>query len=166
MAGVRLENLLTIQTDFFFDRAIVERAKDRGRVRALSSIGAWIRKTAQRSLRFRKGASAPGRPPHSHEGTLRRLILFSYDPSNESVIIGPIARPGKGLVGGQTVPELLEEGGYATIERKVLRGRAPNRRKVTVTKRVLYKPRAFMGPALAKARASRRLTTAWRDVIR
>jgi hypothetical protein len=35
-----------------------------------------------------KPASPPGTPPHTHKGTLRKSIVFAYDPSSQSVVVG------------------------------------------------------------------------------
>ena len=106
---------------FFFDRAAVERAVDNGTRRALSKFGAFVRQRARTSIRKRKATSKPGSPPSSHEGSLRRLILFAYDPGRKSVVIGPA---------------LLEYGG--TVART---GRDGNMRVLH------YRPRPYMNPA-------------------
>lgn len=115
---------------FFFDRAAVERAVDNGTRRALSRFGSFVRQRARTSIRKRKATSKPGSPPSSHEGSLRRLILFAYDPSRKSVVIG--ATPFK----RGEAPALLEYGG--TVTRK---GRDGNLRVLH------YRPRPFMAPA-------------------
>lgn len=114
---------------FFFDRKAVESAVDRGTKRALSKFGAFVRQRSRTSIRKRKAVSEPGKPPSSHEGSLRKLILFAFDPANKSVVIGPTAF-GKG-----EAPSLLEYGG--TTSRRTRDG----------VQTLRYRPRPFMGPA-------------------
>lgn len=101
---------------------------------ALSHAGARVRQTARRSIRRRKGVSRPGRPPHSHVGTLRRLIFYAWDGESESVVIGPL-RFGEGGA------EDLEHGGTVRVRTRRGRGR---------TVRAAIEPRPFMGPAQAE----------------
>jgi hypothetical protein len=105
-----------------------------------------VRTTARRSIRRKKGTAPPGNPPHSHEGSLKRLIYFSYDPRSETVVIGP-ARFKKG-----EAPPLLEFGG--TIRRTV------GRRKLAMK----YPARPFMGPALEKSAPA--LPAFWRKSVK
>ena len=104
---------------FFFDRAAVRAAVDKGTQKVLSRFGAFVRTRAQRSIRTRKKASAPGSPPSSHEGSLKRLMFFVFEPATKGVVIGP-ALLGKGTRGGRTVPELLEHGGTEAVPPQVL----------------------------------------------
>jgi hypothetical protein len=86
----------------------------------LSKFGAYVRTAAKSSIRKRKRASAPGSPPSSHTGLLKRFIYFGYDTAARSVVIGPVPlnqvsftedmRPVRG-----TVPESLEYGGTAYV---------------------------------------------------
>ena len=131
----------------FFDSPRVQRAMDAASRAALSRAGAFIRQRAKTSIRKRKGSSRPGSPPHSHAGHLRRLIFFAYDPGSESVVIGPVRfKQGE-------APSLLEFGGRAVRE-----GRRGRRR------RVRYRRRPFMGPALAAEVPE--LPNRWRDSVR
>ena len=113
--------MLTVEAakKFFFDRAAVQAAVDKGAQKVLSKFGAFVRTRAQRSIRARKKASAPGSPPSSHEGSLKRLMFFVYEPQTKGVVIGP-ALLGKGSKGGRTVPELLESGGTEAVPPQVL----------------------------------------------
>lgn len=125
----------------FFDPQRVIRAMDKATRRSLMRAGAFIRRTAKTSIRKRKGASKPGKPPHSHIGHLRRLLYFAYDPAIPSVVIGPAKwRFGE-------APNLLEFGG--TQSRR--RGRKVIRR------------RPFMGPAYKKELP--KLPRRWRNAI-
>ncbi|MEZ6068271.1 MAG: hypothetical protein R3B90_21730 [Planctomycetaceae bacterium] len=122
------------------------RAADRAARRVMMRIGGFIRLTASRSLRKRKGVSRPDGPPHSHGPTLRRNILWSYDPTARSVIVGPRALPGKA---GSL--RHLEHGGAAPI--------VNNGRRV----RANFAARPFMRPAL-QAEAPK-LPQMWRDQL-
>ena len=117
-------------TRFFFDRAEIKEALDAGTKRALSRFGAFVRQRSRTSIRKRKGVSEPGGPPHSHEGSLRRLILFAYDPVSKSVVVGPVP-----FVAGEA-PRLLEYGG--TVARTSKSGER---------RTLVYRPRPFMNPA-------------------
>ncbi len=135
----------------FFDTAKVIRAVDKARRAVLSKAGAFIRTTAQRSLRRRKGAAPPGQPPHSHTGLLKRFIYFAYDPASDSVVIGParLNKPG-------AAPSVLEHGGQTTIQHR--------RRGKVVRRRVSIQARPFMGPALMKEKHN--VPAPWRNSIR
>jgi len=134
----------------FFDRPRVVAAVDRAKRKALSRGGAFIRQSAKTSIRKRKGSAPPGKPPHSHEGSLRRLILFGYDRSTDSVVVGPVGFK------KSTAPNVLEFGGRTVITRRV-RGRL-------VRQRVKIAQRPYMGPALQKEKD--KLPKAWANSIR
>ena len=113
----------------------------------LSRFGAFVRTRAKTSIRKRKGTSPPGSPPHSHVGLLRKFILFAYDPTRKSVVIGPT------LIRAESqAPRLLEHGGEAV------------RRTKTRTRRLRYRPRPFMQPAFAAEQS--KLPPLWRDSVR
>ena len=135
---------------FFFDRPRVVAAVDRAKRKALSRGGAFIRQSAWTSIRKRKGSAPPGKPPHSHEGSLRRLILFGYDRSTDSVVVGPVGFT------RSAAPNVLEFGGKTVIMRRV-RGRI-------VRHRVKIAERPFMGPALQKEKS--KLPKAWANSVR
>jgi hypothetical protein len=98
--------------DMFFDRRQVLDALGRANVKVLSRAGAFIQRRAKTSIRKRKRVSRPGEPPSSHVGTLRDLILFGYDTSRRSVVVGPLPI---GTVG--IVPPTLEYGGPAVSKK-------------------------------------------------
>jgi len=135
----------------FFDRQTVVRALDKAKRAALSKAGAFIRTTARHSIRTRKGSAPPGQPPHSHTGVLKRFIFFGYDPTTESVVVGP-ARINR----TSDAPHTLEFGGTTAVER----GRKGKIRK----RRVRIAPRPFMGPALEKERPN--LPKTWANSVR
>ena len=132
---------------FFTSKAVLS-ATDRATRRVLSKFGAYVRRTAKSSIRKRKAISSPGSPPSSHTGLLKRFILFGYDPSKRSVVIGPLrlTRGGRG-----DAPRALEEGGTTQVVR---RGRK---------KRVKIKARPFMGPAMEKEKP--KLPQMWRNSV-
>lgn len=138
----------------FFDRPRVMRAVDRGKRSALSRIGGWIRKTARRSMRRRKRASRPGEPPSAHTGLLRDGTFYSFDPSSESVVIGPVRMKRQGT----DVPQVLEHGGISTVTR--LRGGKVHRRRVKI------EARPYMGPALEKAMEADVIPEAFRGSVK
>jgi len=141
----------------FIDDARIEREVNRAAMRAQRPAAAWIRITARRSIRRRRGYSRPGQPPHSHTGLLKRGIFYAWDRSTRSTVIGPVHAPG--VEGGGRVPEVLEHGG--TI-RQVRRRRGRRVRRY----RARYAAHPFMRPALAKAIARGILPRGWRDAIR
>ena len=118
----------------FFDRKAVTGAVDRTTRRVLSKFGAFVRTGARSSIRKRRAVSAAGQPPSSHAGLLKKLIYFGYEPTRKSVVIGPTP-----LHGTAKAPPLLEEGG--TVDRRDRKGRR---------RRLRYRARPFMGPALKR----------------
>jgi len=162
MSGIALD--LRVK-EFFFDQAKVGRAVKAGKRKALSRIGAFVRKRAKSRLRRRKRVSNAGESPSIHsrnpEASLKK-ILFAYEPNRESVVIGPVKlnQVNQSWIdaGSVTVPQLLEVGGVVAIREKstdggvtwrrrdLRRGRRPNEKHRT--RRAVYQPRPFMGPAL------------------
>lgn len=139
--------------DMFFDRHVVMAAVDNAKRKVLSKAGAFIRTAAKTSIRKRKGSAPPGAPPHSHEGSLRRLILFGYDKPNDSVVVGPVGFK------KSEAPSVLEYGGETVVLRRVGgRGGKLTSQKVTIA------PRPYMAPALEKERP--KLPLLWRNSIK
>ena len=137
-----------VTKSMFFDTAKVKKAVSRGTRKVLSKFGAFVRTAARHSIRKRKAVSEPGQPPSSHVGLLRKLILFGYDRTRRSVVIGPMP-----LHRGSDAPQLLEYGGRA--RRRDRRGRRRIAR---------YRARPFMGPALAAERP--KLPAMWANSVR
>ena len=149
--------------DWFFDSSAVIRRMDATERRALSRIGAFIRRTARSSLRRRKKVSKPGQALSIRSkdkfATLKN-ILFAYDRNQHSVIVGPVRlnrnRPSRIIRG--TIPNVLELGGVEGIREKQLKsGRwvttgadEPRPGQAKRVRRVVYKARPFMNPALQK----------------
>jgi len=136
----------------FFDRKAVRSAVDRSARRVLSRFGAFVRRAARSSIRKRKRASAPGEPPSSHTGLLRRFIFFGYDAGKRSVVIGPARLNQK--VGD--APAALEHGGVSTVV-EGLRGKR-RKRKIKIA------ARPYMGPAFEQERP--KLAAMWRDSVK
>lgn len=111
----------------FFDSVKVRSMVGTAARRVLSKFGAFVRQRARSSIRSRKKPSLPGMPPSSHEGSLKRLIFFAYDPAARSVVVGPTK------FGAGEAPGLLERGGRVGRKGKVQR----------------YKGNPFMAPAAA-----------------
>ena len=130
---LRMKN---VSLDMFFDTDRVKKSADAATRKALSQAGAFIRTTAKHSIRQRKKPSAPGQPPSSHSGLLRRFIFFGYDEARKTVVVGPMRLNQK--IGA--APEALEHGG----ESVVVEGLRGKRRK----RKVRVRARPFMGPAM------------------
>jgi hypothetical protein len=155
----------------FFDQEKVQKALSRARRKALSKVGALVRKRAQRSMRYRNKPSAPGQPPSAHKSKqlaalkrmkraknngalLRELLFYGYDTAAGSVVVGPLG------FRGSDAPKLHEfggskAGGGRTIWVKNKPGRnakgrytADGMMKVTLNGSVRYPARPFMRPAL------------------
>jgi len=143
--------MITMQIkSLFFDKQTVLRAVDKAKRAVLSKAGAFIRTTAKHSIRKRKGPAPPGHPPHSHEGSLRRLIYFGYDPASDSVVVGPVGFK------RSTVPNVLEFGGKTEVRTR--------RRGKVVRTRTTIAERPYMGPALEKERP--KLPKRWAGSVR
>jgi hypothetical protein len=147
MSGFNLG--LRLAKSNFFDRAAVESAVDRATLRNLARFGAFVRTRSRSSIRKRKAISAPGQPPSSHVGTLKKFIFFSFEPTSRSVVIGPTRTSGRG-----EAPSVLEHGGTSVFV-------APRKRR-PVTAR--YRPRPFMGPAFDEEQ--KKLPDLWRNSVR
>ena len=137
---------------FFFDAPKVIRAVDRTTRQVLSKFGAFVRTAARSSIRKRKRASAPGQPPSSHTGLLKRFIYFGYDPHQQSVVIGPT----KINAQGQDIPHVLEYGGPSAVVRR--------RRGKRTSRTVTVAARPFMHPALEKELP--KMPAMWRDSVK
>jgi hypothetical protein len=134
----------------FFDKKTVLQAVDKAKRAVLAKAGAFIRQLAKTSIRKRKGTSPPGHPPYSHEGSLRRLIYFGYDPARDSVVVGPVGFK------RSAAPHALEFGGATEVQRR--------RRGKVVKTRATIRQRPYMGPALEKERP--KLPQRWAGSIR
>lgn len=150
--------------DFFFDADKVVKALSKAERKALSQAGAFVRTSARGSLRRRKKPSSPGQTPSVHSKDKNRTlkkILFGYDPTAHSVIVGPVG------FGKAEAPHALEVGGTSTVRvprknegRKASPAQAASfkrrkalgliQRKPTVRRPIKIEPRPFMNPALKR----------------
>jgi hypothetical protein len=121
-----------------FDAGKVRSRVKKANIESLGHAGATIRLTARRSIRKRKGPSAPGTPPHTRQGQLRRAIVYAVEKREERVVIGPEYA----VVGPAGMPH--EFGGRFRGQR--------------------YRRRPFMGPALMKVKD--RLPRKWAASVR
>ena len=72
-----------------FDDKTVLGAVKNGNNKALTRVGAYVRKAARHAVSRSKTASDPGMPPHTRRGLLKRSILFGVDRQRQAVVIGP-----------------------------------------------------------------------------
>ena len=138
----------TAAVSIFFDGGKIVRAAEQASRGALMKAGAFIRRTARSSIRKRKRISDPGQPPSSHTGRLKGLILFAYDRTAETVVIGPLG------TGRDQAGETLEHGRTVT--------RRDGRRR----RRMRYRARPFMGPALQKETQAGSLPKLWANAVK
>lgn len=166
--------------NMFFDRAAVRQYLNDHDRKSLSRAGAFVRKRGKSLLRRRKRVSAPGEPPSVHStdsyATLKN-ILFAWDPSTRSVVVGSVGLNVKSVFGGTlaagVVPQVMEFGGtLGVIEFQNRRGnwnRADLRSRRRWAGRPLrtryshYKPRPYMGRALAMERHN--IPRAWATTL-
>lgn len=131
----------------FFEWDKVLKAEKNSAYSILSNLGAKIWRRAKTSIKPSKKTSLPGKPPRSHTGTLRDLILFAYDESHRSTLVGPTLsnRP-------TGAPATLEYGGEVMME---IHGQM---------ERKYIKQRPYMYPAMEKELA--KMPPMWRNSIR
>ena len=147
-------NVHMVAKAMFFDTKKVIDVVDRATRKVLSKFGAYVRTAAKSSIRKRKAISAPGQPPSSHAGHLKRLIYFGFDSDRRSVVIGPVPfKQGE-------APALLEQDHVPGTMRRVARfDRKRGRRRV-----MTYRARPFMGPAFEREKA--KLPALWANSIK
>jgi hypothetical protein len=115
LESASIQRLLRLESAVFFDRIVIEDPTKAAQLKAMSKMGAFIRRRAQTSMRRRKsGPSRPGTPPNARVGYLRDYILFAYDPQTDTVVVGPIVY---GRSSGGRVPNTHEFGGTLTRKR-------------------------------------------------
>lgn len=85
----------------------------------------------------RLASAAPGKPPRTVLGLLKKFLYFAWDSSSRSVVIGPARLNGRSA---DDIPSVLESGGTTQVTRG--RGR--------VVRTVRIAPHPYMGPALIK----------------
>ncbi len=136
----------------FFDRGAVMSALDKTTRRVFARFGAFVRRRAKSSIRKRKRTSAPGQPPSSHTGLLKKFIFFSYDREAQSVVIGPERLNQK----SGDAPPALEYGGTSRVTEGGRRGRR--------TRIIHVRERPYMGPAFEHEQRES-LPKMWRDSV-
>jgi hypothetical protein len=133
----------------FFDRGAVMSALDKATQRVFARFGAFVRRRAKSSIRKRKRTSAPGQPPSSHTGLLKKFIFFSYDREAQSVVIGPERLNQK----SGDAPPALEYGGTSRVTEGGRR-----------TRIIPVRERPYMGPAFEYEQRES-LPKMWRDSV-
>lgn len=119
-------------------KSLSEMSKDE---RQIHHITAWKASKGLRAKAWRpRKHSRPGQPPRVSPGSpLKKFLYFSYDPTTQSVVIGPV-----GFRPVNPVPSILEFGGRARLG--------------------YVQPRPYMGPALEKVKPQ--IPAAWAGIIR
>lgn len=125
--------------------------------KSLMQQGAYIRKVAQKSMPPRPYPSAPGHAPRSITGLLRDFIIFKWDGTAASMVVGPTLLTGSKNI-NPTIPEILEQGGSERA--LVVAGKDYQRRQ---RRMVTIAARPYMAPALERSKAQ--LPALWRDSI-
>ena len=72
-----------------FDGEKVKRRVAGGSFKSLNHAAAAIRLTARRNIRRSKKESAPGTPPNTRRGLLKRAIVYNLDKLKMVAVIGP-----------------------------------------------------------------------------
>ena len=147
-------------TEFFFDRALIENKIGKHSARALRRLGGLVRSTARNSMKYssyKSGKkSAPGSPPNYHvRGSNFNLkkIQYYFDPMRKTTIVGPIGKSST----GPSVPEIMEKGG-------MVRKRNRYRKGSRLTTMVRVAPRPYMKPALDITK--QRYPKHWKDALK
>jgi len=138
----------------FFDTAEVMERVDKMRRKALARQGAFVRRRAKSSLKYRAGRSDPGSPPNVHRGPrftrqkkdrktgatkqlpaspLRELVYFAFDADADSVVVGPEVF--RNALAPGVAPKALEHGGPSVVRTR----RGP--------RSMMVRARPFMRPA-------------------
>ena len=137
-----------VTVDMFFDRQKMLNAWNRKEYKILSGTGAYYRKIVRNSMRpggKKNAVSKPGKPPRYHTKLLRNGILFGYDKSSRSVVIGA-----RKLNGSESAAEVLEKGG-TTIVKTLSKNGKRKRRAVKIQARP-YVGRASINYQFADAK--------------
>lgn len=110
--------LVGVKVSQFFDQPAVKNMLTRRQHYVLKRYGAFVRLTARRSMRKKKGPSLAGEPPHAHpehsgaslRDSKRGGIVYGWDAMRQSAVVGPLRAEGS-RAAAQTTPELLEYAG-------------------------------------------------------
>lgn len=134
---------------------------DRELTRRLFKFGSFVRQTARRSMKKRKKSSEPGKPPSTHEGTIKQKLIYAVNPGEKNVVIGPTlwSRKAAHIVehGGAFVVNLRpwwvesDPRERAAIYKRVRAGgNTGSERRFRVKRKIKYAARPFMRPAFAQ----------------
>jgi hypothetical protein len=137
----------------FFDRKAVLKAVNAADRKILNEVGRKVRSTAQKSIKYADGPSAPGSAPHGHKtrqitrkskktgksrtrnvSYLREFLYYKYDFATRSVVVGPERLDS---TVDPSALRALEEGGVSRVS-------APGGK----TRSVQIRKRPYMKPAL------------------
>lgn len=153
MIGFKMD-LADLKKNFFNQSAVISAVSDAKR-KVLGQQGAYVRRVARNSIKEAGPGvhAAAGSPPKSHVGLLKKFILFAFDRSNASVVIGPALLDKRGHA-----PSALESGGAARVPIHPIT--APTR---TVWVDTTLKPRPYMGPALKASEP--KLAEFWKNSV-
>ena len=72
-----------------FDENRILIAVKSGNIAALRRAGAYVRKSARNKVSQSPKASAPGTPPNTRSGLLKKSLLFGVEKQRQSVVVGP-----------------------------------------------------------------------------
>jgi len=72
-----------------FDATKVLHRVQQANIESLGHAGGAIRLTARRSIRRSDKPSAPGSPPHTRKGQIKRAIVYAVEKQKQCVVIGP-----------------------------------------------------------------------------
>lgn len=138
--------MMRLKTTIEFEPEKLVESMGTGEARALRRVGFATREAAQASIVPGNMSSRPGQPPHDKTGTLKRWILYEFDKSTGSMVIGAklLRRKSKDVV------TTLEHGGRSITAQA---------RQITVERR------PFMQPAFNQA-IRHTVPTAFQDCIR
>lgn len=134
-------NVSLKQVKAIFNDQLVASKMQTATAKALKRAGAFVQRTARRSMRKvgKKGLpSRPGKPPKVRRGDIKRHLYFVVDREIQTVVIGPVKLPW-----GNDAPKILEHGGPQ--EWKYYKDG-----ELFFTSTVFYRARPFMAPALEK----------------
>ena len=137
-------NLITMNFRFIDETRKLLEAVDKEKRKRMLRGGSLVRTIMKRSIRFRKRKkSQEGDPPFAHvRGFGLRSIFYAWDPSTETVVIGPVVGDDR-----TNAPQALEFGGYSMISVSTRDRRRSGRRRI----RARIKRRPYSFPALEKA---------------
>lgn len=136
---------IKVYAQSFFDKEAVQQAVGKASASVMGKQGGYVRKVAQNSIRRGKKTevSAPGQPPISHTGALKRFIYYALDRQSKTVVVGPARLDKPGLA-----TAALEYGGETT-------NAAGQRGRI--------RARPFMGPALEKS--EQKVASFWKNAV-